>query len=744
MTLGTRYWEHYEKVAQLTNGMLFGIACVIGMMIAIELDSGWVFDARSVILSVAAFFGGPIVAGIAGLISAAYRIWMGGAGMGGGLIVIVLSVFLGLLYRYLHQRSIVGKGLVSLLALGFLVHVCVFIHFLLMPTDNSTHIALQAGVPMLLVMPIATVCLGWALNDVQQRIQDERELRIAATAFEVQQGLLVADKNGRILRVNHKFCNITGYRPEEVIGKKTSVLRSERHDSSFYKAMWQQLIAEGRWQGEVWNRRKNNDIYPEWLSISVVRNHQGDITHFVSSMEDISERKATEVRIRDLSFFDSLTGLPNRSLLLERVQHVMEGAAHSERYAALLFIDLDSFKSINDLYGHDAGDQVLNQVSVRLGDAMYSSDTVARLEADHFVIMLENLSVAHQHAATRAEQYAARIKHILNKPYQVAELELQRGISVGITLFKDTTCSADELLQQAEMAMHQAKAAGRQSIRFFDPAMQEEVSARLLLEQDILRGLQAQEFVPHLQPQINAAGQVTGAEVLARWQHPRHGLIGPGEFIEVAEQAGLIEEIDLQMLRQASHQLALWQTEPAMASLTLAVNLSARLLYEPHFVETLLQFLSVSGAEPHLLKLELTETMLLDDMSAAINRMHELRSHGLRFSIDDFGTGYSSLAYLQKLPLNQLKIDQSFVRELPESSNSLAIIRAICALASSMHLEVIAEGVETQAQYDKLLELDCRHFQGYLFGRPMPLHEFELWVHSNQTDTAANTSTVPS
>ncbi|MFD1008709.1 putative bifunctional diguanylate cyclase/phosphodiesterase [Oceanisphaera ostreae] len=731
MTLNSCCWDRNDNIAKLTSGVLFGITCVVGMLIAIELNSGWVFDARSVILSIAAFVGGPLVAGVAGLMAGGYRIWLGGAGTSGGLMVIALSMMLGLIYRYLHQRGKVGNGLFALFCFGFLVHAAVLLHFFLLPVPHSTAMALQAGVPMLLVMPLTTVCLGWMLNDIKRRNHSERELRIAATAFEVRQGLLVADKNSCILRVNRTFSDITGYHSDEVVGEHTSLFRSGRHDADFYQTIQQQLMAEGRWQGEIWNRRKNGDIYPEWLSVSVVRNAQSEITHYVSSMEDITERKNAEARIRDLAFFDALTGLPNRSLLLDRVQHAMDSSTRSSRYAALLFLDLDGFKSINDLHGHNTGDQMLCQIATRLSDALYSSDTMARLGADEFVILIENLSIEHQYAADRVEQYAMRMKYLLGKPYQIAELELHRGASIGITLFNNASSSADELLQQAEMAMHQAKTSGRQSIRFFDPAMQEAVSTRMLLEEDIRRGLQAEEFIPYLQPQLNEIGQVIGAEVLARWQHPQRGLLAPGYFIEVAEQAELIEQIDLQMLRQASDQLALWQRAPATASLSLAVNLSARLLYQPDFVTTLLQFLAESGADPYRLKLELTETMLFDDMSIAIARMLELREHGIRFSIDDFGTGYSSLAYLQKLPLDQLKIDQSFVRELPENS-SLAIIKAICALADSLQLEVIAEGVETEQQYHQLLDLDCRHFQGYLFGRPMPLEQFEHWLITNQ------------
>ncbi|WP_298716941.1 EAL domain-containing protein [uncultured Oceanisphaera sp.] len=721
--LNTRCWGRHDNAEKWASGLLFGVICVMGMMIAVEPVSGWVFDGRSVVLSMAALFGGPLVAGVAGLIAGGYRFWMGGAGMGGGVAVIVMSVLLGLACRAVLARGKREKSVWAFLLLGLLVHALVLLLFYLI---SGPHMVWQAGVLMLLVMPVTSVLLGLMLRDIELRVRNEQELRIAATALETQQGLLITDANSRILRANRAFSAITGYRQDEVIGKKTSLLSSGRHDAAFYQAMWRQLTEEDRWQGEIWNRRKNGEIYPEWLSISAVRTPQGQLTHYVASIDDITERKAAEARIRHLAFFDALTGLPNRSLLLDRMQHAMETGARSGQYVALLFLNIDSFKSINDLHNHHTGDQLLCLVAQRLSGAARASDTVSRLGADEFVVMIESLGNNRHQAATQAEQCANALLAILDKPYRLNDaLTLHCHVSMGVTLFNDTANIASDLIQRAALAMHQAKAAGKHGIRFFDPAMQEAVSTRLLLEEDIRRGLQAEEFIPYLQPQLDETGRIIGAEALARWQHPQRGLLGPGVFIEVAEQAGMVEQVDMQMLHQACHRLALWRQDSATASLSLAVNLSARLLYQPDFVEKLLRLLAQSGADPHRLKLELTETMLLDDMPEAITRMHKLRDHGIRFSIDDFGTGYSSLAYLQKLPLDQLKIDQAFVRDMTVGDHSLAIIRAICALADSLRLEVIAEGVETEEQYHRLRDMGCRHFQGYLFGRPMPVDEFE-------------------
>ena len=738
--LNTRCWHRHDGAEKLTSGLLFGAICVMGMMIAIEPESGWLFDARSVVLSMAALFGGPLVAGIAGLIAGGYRLWMGGAGMWSGVAVIVMSVLLGLACRAVLARGKLEKSVWSFLILGLLVHVLILLQIYLL---SGPAIAWQAGMLMLLVMPVATVLLGLMLRDIEQRFRNEQELRIAATALETQQGLLITDANNRILRSNRAFTTITGYSQEEVIGKKTSLLSSGRHDAAFYQAMWQQLTTTDRWQGEIWNRRKNGEIYPEWLSISAVRTPKGQITHYVASIDDITERKAAEARIQHLAFFDALTGLPNRSLLLDRVQHAMKTGARSGHYTALLFLNIDSFKSINDLHNHHTGDQLLCLYAKRLTGAARVSDTVARLGADEFVVMIERLGTEHQAAANQAEQRAKMLLATLNQPYQLEDLTLHSSVSMGVTLFNDVSSSASDLIQRAALAMHQAKAAGKHAIRFFDPAMQEAVSARLLLEEDIRRGLQAEEFISYLQPQLDESGHIIGAEVLARWQHPRRGLLGPGVFIAVAEQAGMVEQVDMQMLQQACHRLALWRQEPNMASLSLAVNLSARLLYQADFVEKLLQLLAESGADPHRLKLELTETILLDDMPAAIARMQELRNRGIRFSIDDFGTGYSSLAYLQKLPLDQLKIDQAFVRDMTVGDHSMAIIRAICALANSLQLEVIAEGVETESQYHRLRDMGCRHFQGYLFGRPMPVNEFEQRLVTAQAELPPAFQTEP-
>jgi diguanylate cyclase (GGDEF)-like protein/PAS domain S-box-containing protein len=561
-------------------------------------------------------------------------------------------------------------------------------------------------------------------RDVSERSSVELERRIAAIAFESQQGMVITDSNNIILRVNQAFTAISGYSAAEVLGQHTRMLNSGRQSPAFYQAMWRSIEDTSAWQGEVWNRRKNGDVFPEWLSISAVRDAQGRVCNYVAALTDTSEHKAAADQIKYLAFFDPLTELPNRRLLLDRLQHAQAASVRSGQFAALLFLDLDNFKNINDLYGHQTGDKLLCLVAERLRGCVRSCDTVARLGGDEFVLLLESLKSPPAEAASQAEQIGKKILQVLSEPYQIDQRELRSSASIGLLLFNDEHCDIHELMQRADLSMYEAKSAGKNALRFFDPAMQDAVSARLQLEEEIRQGLLAGEFVMHLQPQMDQQHGLVGAEALARWQHPQRGLLTPAAFIEVAERAGLIDQLDFQMLQQACQQLALWAGQAHTAKLRLAVNLSARLLYQDDFVERLLHLLDTSGANPACLKLELTETLLLDDLPGAVVRMTALKARGIRFSIDDFGTGYSSMLYLQRLPLDQLKIDQSFVRALPGDDSSLAIIHAICSLAASLKLEVIAEGVETAAQHELLLSSGCRRFQGYLFGRPMPLAEF--------------------
>ena len=570
-----------------------------------------------------------------------------------------------------------------------------------------------------------------SMLDITEQKQAEEALRIAATAFDSQQGMAVTNAQRVILRVNKAFTAITGYSAEEAVGQTPRILSSGRHDSAFYAGITRALEKEGAWQGEIWNRRKSGEVYPEWLTISTVKDNVGLTTHYVAIFNDVSERVSAQAQIETLAFYDPLTSLPNRRLLLDRLEQALHVGTRHTRKNALLFVDLDNFKTLNDTLGHFQGDALLVQVALRLRTCIREGDTVARLGGDEFVVMLEDLSEDSIEAATQAEVVADKILSAF-----VMDFTLDGGAhhgtpSIGITLFGGEVLEGSEQpLKRAELAMFQAKAAGRNTLRFFDALMQAEVSAHAALEADLREAVQKQQFVLHYQPQVVGVGRITGVEALVRWQHPQRGMVSPAEFIPLAEETGLILPLGQWVLEAACAQLAAWAGDPMLAHLTMAVNVSARQLMQADFVDSVLATLARSGATPKLLKLELTESMLVDDVEAVIAKMGALKARGVSFSLDDFGTGYSSLAYLKRLPLDQLKIDQGFVRNIVTDPNDAAIAKMVVALAESLGLSVIAEGVELQAQADFLAHLGCHACQGYLFSRPMPLDALEAFVRS--------------
>ena len=475
-------------------------------------------------------------------------------------------------------------------------------------------------------------------------------------------------------------------------------------------------------------QRLRADGSPMWVTISgaPIFDDNGVFKGYRGTGRDISERKRAEADISRLAFYDSLTGLPNRRLLMDRLTQAMEFSARRISHGALLFIDLDNFKVLNDTLGHQMGDELLKQVAERLIQCVRSVDTVARLGGDEFVVMMEDMGESPIDAAAQAEMVGKKILGALNQDFLLAGNSHHSSPSIGITLFFQHTHTLDELLKRADLAMYQAKGAGRNTMRFYDPEMQAVATARAVLEADMRLGLQRSEFMLHYQPVVDEQATMTGVEALLRWNHPKRGLISPAEFIPVAEQTGLILQLGAWVLEQACAQLVAWSAVPSTQRLSIAVNVSARQFRHSDFATQILSLLRTSGANPYRLKMELTESLLLSDIDDAIDKMGELRSIGVGFSLDDFGTGYSSLSYLKRLPLDQLKIDQSFVRDVLTDPNDAAIARTILNLAQSLDLGVVAEGVETEGQRDFLLKNGCRAFQGYLFGRPVPLHQLEL------------------
>ncbi len=561
--------------------------------------------------------------------------------------------------------------------------------------------------------------------DISQRRQLEQDLRIAAIAFESQAAIMVTDASQCILQVNQAFSRLTGYTAEEAIGQRPSMLKSGWQDAAFYVDMWRELSETGHWQGEIWNRRKNGEIFPEWLTISGVRDSWGKLTHFVSTFSDISNLKVAESEIHHLAFYDPLTAMPNRRLLLNRLEKSCSTSRRSGQHGALLMIDLDHFKTLNDTLGHDVGDRLLVEVAKRLADCIREGDTAARLGGDEFIVMLDNLGRDAESAGVQAEIVAEKIRLELARPYLLqADTEYFRSASVGISLFHGHDKTVDVLLKQADIALYKAKDAGRNTIRFFDCAMQTALDERAALEAGLRRALSRDELILHVQPQVNAERQLIGAEVLLRWHPPKQPMVLPGDFIPLAEDTGLIVPIGLWVLDQACAELRRWADEPGMAKLYMAVNVSARQFRQPDFVTQVADALSRHAVNPQRLKLELTESLLLDNVEDVVEKMQALRRLGVRFSLDDFGTGYASLSYLKRFPFEQLKVDRSFIRDIMTNSDDAGIVRAIIAMGNTLRLSVVAEGVEDSEQHAYLVRHGCSLFQGYLFGKPMSFEDF--------------------
>jgi diguanylate cyclase (GGDEF)-like protein/PAS domain S-box-containing protein len=569
--------------------------------------------------------------------------------------------------------------------------------------------------------------LQTTIRDITERKHIEESLRIAASAFETQDGIMVTDANNVILRVNKSFTTITGYSEEEAVGQTPGLLSSGRHDKVFYMTIWESLRNEGAWSGEIWNRRKNGDIYPEYLSITEVQDSLGSVSHYVASLTDITKMLSAEHEIQRLAFFDTLTNLPNRRLFFDRLKQALTENRRTNQSSAILFLDLDDFKILNDTLGHDMGDLLLQKVADRLSSCVRESDTVARLGGDEFVVLLKDLSMKNLEAVAQARDIAEKILFTFNKAFLLGTDTHQSTSSIGISLCGgDGEKSAAKLLKEADIAMYHAKAEGRNTLRFFDPKMQEAITIRASMEQDLRKAIEQNQFQLHYQIQVDSNGQALGAEALIRWFHPARGMISPFDFIPIAEATGLILPIGQWVLDTACAQLKKWQQNPLTQNLIIAVNVSAKQFHHDDFVEQVLATIARHDINATRLKLELTESMLVANISDIIIKMDALSKTGIQFSLDDFGTGYSSLQYLKKLPLNQLKIDQSFVRDIVTDASDRSIVRTIITMAHSLDINVIAEGVETAEQRQFLLDSGCTSYQGYLFSKPVSIDEFEV------------------
>jgi diguanylate cyclase (GGDEF)-like protein/PAS domain S-box-containing protein len=568
------------------------------------------------------------------------------------------------------------------------------------------------------------------------RISELRYRRLFETA---RDGILLLNAGtAEIEDANPFLSELLGYSRQELIGKKLWEVGAFT-DVAQTQEKFAQLQAQGyvRYDDLPLRTKSGGKIAVEFVSNSY--DCEG-VTVIQCNIRDISARKRADEKIVELAFFDPLTHLPNRTLLLDRLQQALIGALRNAACGAVLFLDLDHFKTLNDTQGHDAGDLLLQKVGQRLSASVREGDTVARLGGDEFVVLLEGLHASPEEAANQALEVGGKMLQTLNQPYRLGETDYRSSVSIGATVFSHASDSLEDLLKQADLAMYKSKETGRNRLQFYDPVMQSAVLERAALERQMRQALQQGEYVLHYQAQVVGTGRVTGAEVLVRWQHPARGMMLPSYFVPLAEETGLILLLGLWVLETACAQLALWAQRPELAHLTLAVNVSALQFRRPDFVEQVQRALEGSGANPHRLKLELTESLLVDDVARVMEKMFTLKARGVCFSLDDFGTGYSSLAYLKKMPLDQLKIDYSFVKDILVNPQDASITHTIITLAQNLGLGVLAEGVEVEAQRLFLASAGCHAYQGYLFSEALPLDAFERYAQQGSAEIATGTA----
>ncbi|MCF5026954.1 phosphodiesterase DibA [Pseudomonas lurida] len=612
--------------------------------------------------------------------------------------------------------------LVSVLWIGLTQRL--LIEFLDNPSDLNHWLQVRGYVWVALsALAIYLLCARFArAHKLQQPLEENRErLRQAAAVFDcTREGVLVTDARGLIVHVNRAFMEITGYRREDVMGQQPSLFKSGRHSSNFYQQMFQSLERTGEWSGEIWNRRKSGEIYPQWQTIRVIHDDHGKVSHYVAVFSDISAIKDSEHELAHLAHHDPLTDLPNRLLFTDRAEQALASAQIHKRGCALLLLDLDHFKIINDSLGHNVGDQLLKLVGERLQALFGPGVTLARLGGDEFAMLAESCPQVAQAAGL-----AQRMLDAMKQPFIFDGHQLFISASIGISLFPNDALSAEQLLRNADSALFKAKSAGRESYALYTEELTAHAQNRVEIASELRRALEQQELCVYYQPVHDLNGsRLIGVEALVRWQHPERGLVPPGEFIPIAERTGLIADIDAWVMDQACRQMCDWLGQGAPLGF-IAINVSSRLFARRELYEQVAQVLHQTGLDPAFLELEVTESAVMDDPEVALEQLHRLRELGLRLAIDDFGTGYSSLLRLKRLPVQKLKIDQGFVAGLPWDEDDAAIVRVVIALAKSMGMQVHAEGIEQVEQARFLLDQQCDMGQGYWFGRPVPAGEID-------------------
>jgi diguanylate cyclase (GGDEF)-like protein/PAS domain S-box-containing protein len=559
-----------------------------------------------------------------------------------------------------------------------------------------------------------------AIADISQRVQAEAGLRLAATVFShCGEAIVVCDEQFNVLSVNRAFREITGYTSQEVVGRSAKSIDIGLGENDQPTMSWRAAADTGYWQGESWGRHKNGTLYPEWATITCVRNEHGAISHYIVIFSDITQRKAASARIEHLAHYDALTNLPNRTLLHDRLAHALTMAQRNRSGVAVLFLDIDLFKTVNDSLGHVVGDQLLRTIATRLTQCLRTGDTVSRRGGDEFIGVLLDIDDVGE-----LSQIVEKLLNAIRRPVAIDGIELNVTASIGVSLYPQDGQDIETLIKHADIAMYHAKERGRNNYQFFKRDLNADVSQRLALENGLHRALEREEFELHYQPQMDTAtGEIRGCEALIRWQHPERGLLLPDRFIPLAEKCGLINAIGEWVLRAACAQHHRWQAD-GLGAVRTAVNLSGIQLRQKNFPDKVAEILRERAMDPYSLAIELTESTLLQDVQTTVCCLQQLKAMGLQIVLDDFGTGYSSLSYLKRFPIDKLKIDKSFVHDLPRGDDDITLVRTIINMGHNLHLAVIAEGVETRDQFEFLRSEQCEEMQGNFIGRPMTAAEF--------------------
>jgi diguanylate cyclase (GGDEF)-like protein/PAS domain S-box-containing protein len=568
-------------------------------------------------------------------------------------------------------------------------------------------------------------------RDISAQKADERAKQALMAFDSTAEGIMVTDAKARIVAVNQAFTRITGYSESDVIGKTPKILHSGRHDVAFFREMRRQIKTQGHWQGEIWNRRKNGEIHPEWLTIYAVKDEENRIFRQVASYSDISANKHAQDRLHSLANRDPLTNLPNRRLLIELMGHALRRAERDSSMIAVLFVDLDRFKAINDTLGHLVGDKLLLEVAKRLAGAIRDSDTVARLGGDEFLVMMYGL-----HSREEAALVAKKLLLSLQVGFHVDGRELYVGASIGISVYPSDASSVDDLIKMADIAMYQVKNSGKNNYCYYSHDFSRNAEERLTLDVELRHALERNQFELYYQPRVSLkCGKIIGAEALVRWHHPELGMVEPSKFIPLAEETGLIVQIGEWVLREAAQQIMIWVRQGYVIE-TVSVNVSGVQIQRSHFADTVYGVLLETECREGLLELEITESTVMHNTAHVSGVCDQIRQLGVRLAIDDFGTGYSSLSHLKRLPLDKLKIDQSFVRDLPQDEEDAVITRTIRALGHNLGLAIVAEGVETAQQHAFLRDIGCDEAQGYYYGKPVPAAEFSALLQKSIVATS--------